>query len=41
MLQGLAQFRVAFLHFLEEPDVLDRDDCLGAESFEKGDLLSQ
>src|SRR5215470_20313528 len=28
MLQGLAQFRIAFLEFLEQPYVLDGDDGL-------------
>ena len=39
MLQRLAQFRVAFLEFLEEPDVLDRDDRLVGEGFKQCDLL--
>src|SRR5262245_930659 len=39
MLQGLAQFRVALLQFLEQPHVLDRDDGLIGEGFKEGDLL--
>ena len=39
MLQRLAQFSVALLEFLEQPHILDRDDCLVGESLEKGDLL--
>src|SRR5262249_1687911 len=39
MLEGFAQFGVALLQFLEQPDVLDGDDGLGRESFEKRDLL--
>ena len=39
MLQGLAQFCVALLEFLEQPHVLDRDDRLIGEGFEKRDLL--
>src|SRR5215475_1392332 len=31
MLQGLAQFCVAFLDFLEQPDILDGDDRLICE----------
>ena len=34
MLQCFAQFRVAFLNFPEQPDVLDGDDGLIGESFE-------
>ena len=39
MLQGLAQFSVAFLDFLEQPDVLDGDNRLVGERFQQGDLL--
>ena len=39
MLQGLAQFCIAFLQFFEQPDVLDGDDGLVGEGFEKSDLL--
>ena len=39
MLQGLTQFRVALLQFLEQPDVLDGDDRLVGEGFEQLDLL--
>src|SRR5262245_20120082 len=39
MLQRLAQFCVALLEFLEQPDVLDRDDCLISESFQQFDLF--
>ena len=39
MLQGLAQFRVAFLDLLEQPHVLDGDDGLISKGFEKIDLL--
>jgi len=38
MLQRLAEFRVAFLEFFEEADILDRDDCLASECFEQFDL---
>ena len=38
MLQGLAQFCVALLDFLEQPHVLDGDDRLIGEGFEKLDL---
>src|SRR5262245_23487812 len=34
MLQGLPQFRVAFLKFLEQSHVLDGDDRLISESFQ-------
>ena len=34
MLQGLAQFCVALLEFLEQPHVLDGDDRLVGEGFE-------
>ena len=39
MLQSLAQFCVALLQFLEQPDVLDCDHGLVGEGFEKLDLL--
>ena len=39
MLQGLAQFCVALLEFLEQPHVLDGDDRLVGEGFEKRDLF--
>ena len=39
MLQGLAQFCVALLEFLEQADVLDGDHGLVGEGFEKSDLL--
>ena len=39
MLQGLAQFRVALLQFLEQPHVLDGDDRLVGEGLEQRDLL--
>ena len=39
MLQGLAQFRVALLQFLEQPHVLDRDHGLVGKRFEQVDLL--
>ena len=39
MLQRLAQFRVALLQFFEQPDVLDSDDGLVGESFEKRNLF--
>ena len=39
MLQGLAQFCVALLDFLEQSDILDRDHGLVGERFEQGDLL--
>ena len=39
MLQRLAQFCVALLDLLEQPHVLDRDDRLIGEGFEKLDLL--
>ena len=39
MLQRLAQFRVALAEFLEQAHVLDGDDGLVGEGFEKGDLL--
>ena len=39
MLQGLAQFRVALLEFLEQPHVLDGDHRLIGESFEQRNLF--
>ena len=39
MLQRLAQFRVALLDFFEQPHVLDGDDRLVSEGFEKCDLF--
>src|SRR5262249_42546197 len=39
MLQSLAKFCVALLDFLEQPHVLDGDDGLVDERFEKSDLL--
>ena len=33
MLQGLAQFRVAFLQFLEQPNILDGDHGLSRQRF--------
>src|SRR5262249_57277032 len=39
MFQGLAQFCVALLDLLEQADVLDGDDGLVGECFEKGYLL--
>ena len=39
MLQGLAQFCVALLDLLEQPDVLDGDHGLVGEGFEEVDLL--
>src|SRR5262249_1702426 len=39
MLQGLAQFCVALLQFLEQTDVLNCDDCLMGEDFKKSYLL--
>ena len=39
MFQGLAQFRVAFLDFFEQPHVLDSDDGLIGKGFEESDLL--
>src|SRR5262249_41755239 len=39
MLQRLAQFRIALLDFFEQPHVLDRDNGLVSECFEKSDLL--
>ena len=39
MLQRLPQFCIALLDFLEQPNVLDGDDRLVGEGFEKSDLL--
>ena len=39
MLQGLAQFCVALLQFLEQPHVLDGDHGLVGEGFKQFDLL--
>ena len=39
MLQGLAQFCVALLRFLEQPHVLDSDDRLIGKGLEKSDLF--
>ena len=39
MLQRLAQFRVALLEFLEQPNILDRDDGLVGKGFEQSDLF--
>src|SRR5262249_5719533 len=39
MLQGFAQFRVAFLDLLEQSHVLNGDDSLISEGFEKFDLF--
>ena len=39
MLQGLAQFCVAFLQFLEQPDILDGDDSLVSEGFKQSDVF--
>src|SRR5262245_36674059 len=38
MLQGLSQFRVALLDLLEQPDVLDGDDCLRSERLKQSYL---
>ena len=38
MLQGLAQFCVALLDFLEESDVLDGDYGLRSKGFQQSDL---
>src|SRR6266545_942393 len=38
MLQGLTQFRVAFLDLLEQPHILDRDHCLVGKSCDQLDL---
>src|SRR5262249_6262188 len=34
MLESLAQFRIAFLNFFEQADVLNRDDSLRSKGFE-------
>src|SRR5262245_6510531 len=39
MLQGLAQLCVALLEFFEEANILDSDNGLRGEGFEKFDLL--
>src|SRR5262249_19095717 len=39
MLKGLAQFRVALLELLEQPDVLNGDDRLISKALEKSDLF--
>ena len=39
MLQGLAQFCVAFLELFEQPHVLDGDHCLVGKGFEQLDLF--
>ena len=39
MLQRLAQFCVALLEFLKQPNVLDGDDRLIGKGFKKRDLL--
>ena len=39
MLQGFAQFGVALLDLLKQPDILDGDDGLIGEGFEKRDLF--
>ena len=39
MLQGFAQFCIALLKFFEQPDVLDGDDGLGGEGFEKFNMF--
>ena len=39
MLQRFAQFRIARLQLLEQPDVLDRDHRLVGEGFQESDLL--
>ena len=39
MLQRLAQFCVALLEFLEQPDVFDGDHRLRSEGFEESNLL--
>ena len=39
MLQRLAQFRVAFLEFLEQPRVFDGDDSLVGEGLQQLDLF--
>ena len=39
MLQGLAQFCIALLDFLEQADILNGDDGLVGEGLEQRDLL--
>src|SRR5688572_14739045 len=39
MLQGLAQFRVAFLELFEQPYIFDSDDSLVCKSLEESNLL--
>src|SRR5262245_43761085 len=39
MLQRLAQFRIAFLDLLEQPDVFDGNDRLRGKSFQQRHLL--
>ena len=39
MLQRFAQFRVALLEFLEQPDVFDSDHGLRGEGLQQFDLL--
>ena len=39
MLQGLPQFSVPLLDLLKQPDVLDGDDRLVGEGFEKRNLF--
>ena len=39
MLQRFAQFRVALLEFLEQPDVFDSDHRLRRKGFQQFDLL--
>src|SRR4030095_8593844 len=39
LLQGLGEVAVTDLQLVEKPDVLDRDDRLGREGLEQGDLL--
>src|SRR5262245_29795959 len=39
LFQGLSELAVAFLQLLKQPDILDGDDGLVGERFEKSDLL--
>src|SRR5262249_62236955 len=39
MLQRLAQFCIALLDLLEQPYILNGDDCLGSEGLEKRDMF--
>src|SRR5262249_40064940 len=39
ILKGLAQFCIALLQFLEQPHVLDRNDCLIGKGLEQLDLF--